>query len=44
MFGEIDMISFGPNLFDVHSPDEKMSISSVERSWNYLLAVLKEMK
>lgn len=43
-FGEIDMISFGPNLYDVHTPDEHLSISSTERSWNYLLAVLKEMK
>lgn len=43
-FGEIDMISFGPNLFDVHTPHEHMSISSVERSWNYLLEVLKEVK
>lgn len=43
-FGEIDMISFGPDLFDVHTPDEHMSISSVERSWDYLLGVLKEIK
>lgn len=43
-FGEIDMISFGPNLYDVHTPDEHMSISSVQRNWDYLVAVLKEMK
>jgi dipeptidase D len=43
-FGEIDMISFGPNLFDVHTPDEHMCISSVERSYDYLLRVLKEAK
>jgi dipeptidase D len=40
-FGEIDMISFGPNLYDVHTPDEHMSISSVKNSWDYLLEVLK---
>lgn len=43
-FGEIDMISFGPNLYDVHTPDEHISISSTERMWDYLLAVLKEIK
>lgn len=43
-FPDIDMISFGPNLFDVHTPDEHMSISSVERTWEYLLNVLKEIK
>lgn len=43
-FGEIDMISFGPNLYDVHTPDEHMSISSVQRSWDYLVNVLKEIK
>ncbi|MDP4088763.1 MAG: aminoacyl-histidine dipeptidase [Bacillota bacterium] len=43
-FPDIDMISFGPNLYDVHTPDEHMSISSVERTWEYLLKVLKEIK
>lgn len=39
-----DMISFGPNLYDVHTPDEHLSISSTKRMWDYLLAVLKELK
>ena len=43
-FGKIDMISFGPNLFDVHTPNEHMGILSVERSYDYLLKVLKEVK
>ncbi|WGS65491.1 aminoacyl-histidine dipeptidase [Marinitoga aeolica] len=41
---DVDMISFGPNLYDVHTPQEKMSISSVRRTWEFLLEVLKEMK
>lgn len=36
----LDCISFGPNLYDIHSPNEHMSISSVDRVWEYLLAVL----
>lgn len=43
-FGEIDMISFGPDLFDVHTPNEHFSIASIQRSWDYLLEVLKELK
>ncbi|MHC1719750.1 MAG: aminoacyl-histidine dipeptidase [Clostridiaceae bacterium] len=42
--GNIDLISFGPNMFDVHTPKEHLSISSTERMWNYLAAVLKELK
>jgi len=42
-FKEIDMISFGPNLYDVHTPDEHMSISSVKNTFDYLLEVLKTL-
>ncbi|KYH34726.1 cytosol non-specific dipeptidase [Clostridium tepidiprofundi DSM 19306] len=42
--GQLDMISMGPNLYDVHTPDEHLSISSAERMWNYLIEVLKEIK
>lgn len=42
--GELDQISFGPNMFDVHTPEEKVSISSVERMYEYLLNVLAEVK
>jgi dipeptidase D len=39
----MDAISLGPNIFDVHTPNEHFSISSTERVWNYLLEVLKNM-
>lgn len=42
--GKMDMISFGPNLYDVHTPNEHMSISSVQRMWDYLVEVLKNIK
>lgn len=42
--GGLDMISFGPNLYDVHTPDEHMSISSVRNCYEYLKAILKEVK
>ena len=41
---DTDMISFGPNLFDVHTPKEHMSISSVERTYQFLTALLENLK
>jgi len=41
---ETDMISFGPNLYAVHTPDEHLSISSVENTWEFLKSVLARLK
>ncbi|EKN40681.1 aminoacyl-histidine dipeptidase, partial [Clostridium botulinum CFSAN001627] len=41
---DTDMISFGPNLYDVHTPNEHLSISSVERIWKFLVELLKNIK
>ena len=38
----LDCISFGPNLIDIHTPNEHMSISSVARVWEFLKAVLAD--
>jgi dipeptidase D len=37
----MDMISFGPTLRDVHSVNERISIPTVNRWWEYLTALLK---
>ncbi|HTY63999.1 MAG TPA: aminoacyl-histidine dipeptidase [Acidobacteriota bacterium] len=37
----MDMLSFGPTLEGVHSPDEKIHIDTVEKFWNFLLEILK---
>ena len=39
----LDMISFGPTIKNPHSPDEKIHIYSVEKFWNFLLEVLKQI-
>ena len=39
----MDMVSLGPTLEGVHSPDEKIHIDTVERFWNYLLEILKRV-
>jgi dipeptidase D len=38
-----DMVSFGPNLYDVHSPDEHMSVSSLNRTYEFLLKALANL-
>ncbi len=38
----LDCISTGPNMADVHTPDEKISISSIARVWEFIKAVLAE--
>jgi len=37
----MDMVSLGPNLADVHSPNERIEIESVKNVWEYLLEILK---
>jgi dipeptidase D len=39
----MDMVSLGPTLEGVHSPDEKIYIDTVERFWNFLLEILKRV-
>ncbi len=39
----MDMISIGPDIRDAHSPDESVSISSVARTWQRLLALLERL-
>lgn len=38
----LDCISFGPDMFDVHTPKERLSISSVARVWEFLKALLAD--
>lgn len=40
----LDLISLGPDMHDVHTPDERLSISSTIRVWDYLKLVLKKLK
>lgn len=39
----LDMISFGPTLKDIHSPNEKANIKSVEQFWMLLTDILKQL-
>jgi dipeptidase D len=39
----LDMLSFGPQIEFPHSPDERVSIPTVERFWKLLVAVVDEL-
>lgn len=40
----LDCVSFGPDIYDIHTTKERMSISSVERIWKYILEILRSLK
>ena len=42
-YPNLDMVSFGPTLRNVHTPDERLYIPTVEMVWNHLLEVLKNI-
>lgn len=42
-YPDLDMVSFGPTLRGVHSPDERLHIPTVQMVWDHLLLMLKRI-
>jgi len=42
-YPELDMVSFGPTLRHVHTPDECLHIPTVQMVWDHLLEILKNI-
>jgi dipeptidase D len=42
-YPDLDMISFGPTIRDVHSPSEKLEIATVNKFWKLLTKILEEL-
>lgn len=40
---DMDMVSFGPDLYDIHTPKERASISSINRVYQFVLNVLEKI-
>ncbi len=40
-YPDLEMVSFGPTLRGVHSPDERLEIATVDKFWRLLLEVLR---
>ena len=43
MLKEVDIISFGPQLEDIHTPRERADIASIERMWTLTLCILERL-
>lgn len=41
---DVDMISFGPDILDAHSPKERISISSTEKNFKFFVKLLENLK
>ncbi len=42
-YPHLDMISMGPQMYGVHSPDERVSIHSTQKSWKWLIEILASL-
>ena len=42
-YPQMDMISFGPTIHGAHSPDERASVKSSQKFWNFVLEILKNI-
>ncbi|MEE1316434.1 MAG: M20/M25/M40 family metallo-hydrolase, partial [Prevotella sp.] len=42
-YPNLDMVSMGPTLRGVHSPDERLLIPTVDMVWRHLLLILKSV-
>lgn len=41
---DLDCVSCGPDMKDIHTPKESMNVESVRRCWEYLLEILKRLR
>ena len=41
---DLDCVSFGPQNYDIHTPQERLNIESTERVWNFLVEYLKQAR
>ena len=42
-YPHLDMISIGPQMYGVHSPDERLSVSSTQKCWRWLVEILSSI-
>ena len=40
----LDCVSYGPDIKNIHTPQESMDVESVKRTWEYTLEILKRLK
>ncbi len=40
----LDCVSFGPDITDIHTPNERLHIASTARTWEFVKAILRDSK
>lgn len=40
---ELDIVSFGPIMYDIHTPDERLDLESFDRTYEFLEAVIEQL-
>ena len=40
----LDCVSIGPDMLDIHTANERMSIASMSRTWEFVKAILRESR
>ena len=43
-YPSMQIFTFGPNVYDAHTINEHVEISSIEHAWKYMLELLKNIK
>lgn len=38
----MDAVSMGPDILDIHTPNERLSISSVQRMWDFIVRIIED--
>ena len=41
---ELDAVSYGPDMYDIHTTEERISISSIEKTYEFIIDILKEIR
>jgi len=41
---DLDIVNFGPEMLNVHTPTERLNIASAAKNWEYLKEVLRRLK
>jgi dipeptidase D len=41
---DFDIVTFGPEMLNVHTPGERLNIESTRKNWEYLKEVLARLK
>lgn len=40
----LDAVSIGPDITDIHTPNERLNVASAKRTWEFLVEILKKLK